>query len=305
METRSFLLALALLISGIRISTAQVISVNIVGYMNLRVQPGLNLIVNQLAALDEDLNTFLAAPDGSVVFRYSPATQTFAEGITLLAGIGWYPVSGDTNDPIKDIPVGEGFFLQIPGASPITITLVGEVVLDSTNCIPGNYSLNGSVIPQAGTLGDLGFPATDGDRFYHWDALLQQFSAPLVYADAAAWQPAEPSVMVGEGFLVFRNPALASPEKCWVRHFTIGPAAPPGTLIARPVSSSPRIQRVTFPAGQVALNILNPSGEAYDIEFSGDGLVWGTLARNQSIAQWAGPFTPAAQGYFRLAHASY
>jgi hypothetical protein len=165
--------------------------------------------------------------------------------------------------------------------------------------------LKGSVIPQADKLESLGFILADGDRIYQWDALLQQFKAPSVYADATAWQPDEPRVLVGQGILIFRNPALATPDRCWVRHFSIGPAAPPSPLLARSVAPGLLIQRVAFPAGQVTLNIRNPSGEAYDIEFSNDGLVWKTLAEKQSAARWTGPFSPGIQGYFRLTQPTY
>ena len=111
MRTKFLVVAVALLSGAIGSSLAQVYSDNIVVYINLKLNPGLNLIVNQLASDTDDLNSFMpSAPDGTVAFRFDPAAQAYLDGVTFLDGIGWYPASGRANDPIKSIPLGEGFF---------------------------------------------------------------------------------------------------------------------------------------------------------------------------------------------------
>ena len=304
MRTKSLVVAVALLSGAIGSSLAQVYSVNIVGYINLKLNPGLNLIVNQLASDTDDLNSFMpSAPDGTVAFRFDPAAQAYLDGVTFLDGIGWYPASGRANDPIKSIPLGEGFFVHIPGSTGTTVTFVGEVALNSTNRIPGNYSLKGSIIPQAASLGDLEFIAADGDAVYQWDALLQRFNAPSAYLeDSQAWQPGEPNVVVGEGFLLFRNPALATPDKWWIRHYSVGPAPPPGPapLIAFSPAPPPVIRRLSLPPGKVTLDVSNPSAQPYNVQFSRDGIAWNTLATRQTTAQWTAPFAAGDGGYFRL-----
>jgi len=310
MRIKPLSLAVALLAAETSVSVAQVGSINIVGYINLPVQPGLNLIVNQLAStmvvnhlviINNDLNAFMpSVPDGAVVFRYDPVGQAYADGITFLSGAGWYPASGNTNDPIKQIPVGEGFFLQIPGSNSTTVTFAGEVVQDSVLPIPGNYSLIGSVIPQAAKLGFLNFTTADGDHVYQWDALLQRFKNPLIYSDATGWQPDEPGVVVGESFLIWRDPTLAIPARYWVRHFSVGQTATPTPLAGRPLGIGPVIQKLALSAGQVTLDIGNPGGGAYDIEFSNNGLDWQTVAEKQAGPRWSAPFIAGSSGYFRL-----
>jgi hypothetical protein len=307
-RTKSLLVIFALWAAALSGALGQIFTGNIVGYINLVVNPGLNLIVNQLGQTNDDLNTFMPnVPDGTVVFRHDPVAQSYRDGVTFLDGFGWYPASGDSNDAVKMIPLGEGFFVHIPGSTSTTITFVGEVLLESTNPIPGNFSLKGSIIPQSGQLVQmLGFTAADGDQVFQWDVSLQAFKAPAVFSSAGPWLPDEPSVAVGEGFLVNRNPAQATPDNWWIRHFSIGPGAPPAGVAAAAVktvvhrATNPTIRRLTFPPGQVALQVRNFSGQPYDVQWSSDGEVWRTLAARQTGASWSGPFTPGARGYFRL-----
>lgn len=300
---KSFFLVAALLAAGIADSPAQVYSVNIVGYINLPVSSGLNLIVNQLRSTTDDLDSFIpVAPDGTVVFRFDPVSQSYSDGVTFFGGVGWYPSSGNRNDRIKSIPVGEGFFIHMPGSeSTTTITLVGEVVLRSTNQIPPGYSLKGSIIPQAGKLAtELAFPPAPGDRVYQWDRGLRSFRVPSIFSLPYAWEPDEPQVRVSEGFLVFHDPLRA--DSWWIREFSIGPPAPiPAPLIANSVGAQqPVIRRVLLPQGKVTLEVSNPTGEPYNIQFSTDGAIWNTLAEKEVVSRWTGSFTPGPKGYFKL-----
>ena len=303
MKISPLCLVAALLTGGFSPSLAQLYSENIVGYINLTVQPGLNLIVNQLRSID-DLSYFMpSVPDGTVVFRFNPVTQSYQNGVTFLAGIGWYPSSGNTNDLVKRIPVGEGFFLHIPAGSGFTnLTFVGEVVLVSDLPLPWNYSLKGSVVPQADSLDNLGFPAAPGDRVYQWDVALQRFRIPSVFSDSNGWQPDQPRVRVGEGFLLFSDPALASPNRVWHRSFVIGPSPLPVSVGTKSLVVAPSITRLLLSEGNVTLQVNSPGGGAYDVESSDDGVTWNTLAEKQAGATWTAPFRSGAKGYFRLSN---
>jgi len=300
-----FLIVASLAVAGVA-SVGQVFSVNIVGYINLQLTPGLNLLVNQLAATTDDLNSFMpAVPDGTVVFRFDPVTQSYLDGVTFLDGVGWYPASGAKGDSVKSIPLGEGFFVQIPGSTNFLVTFVGEVRLDSTNRIPGNYSLKGSILPLSGPLVvNLGFRAADGDLVYQWDAVLQSFKSAAAYS-IGNWQPEEPTIAIGEGFMLFRDPVQATPDNWWIRHFAIGPAVGAATPTAPSDATAPAIQRLVLPTGNARLDIRNPNGEAYDVQFSSDASTWKTVATHQLSTQWTAPFTSGSRGYFRLTKSSY
>jgi hypothetical protein len=141
-----------------------VYSLNVVGYYNVTLLPGWNLLANQLIETNNNANFVLFPPpsaDGSLLCRFNPTTQSFYEPSTYLDGAGWFGPLGDPNDPELNLPLGEGFFVW----TPVTwiATFAGEVAQGTlSNSLPANYSLKASMIPQGGTLSsDLGFPAID------------------------------------------------------------------------------------------------------------------------------------------------
>ena len=122
---------------------AQVISLNVVGYYNVTLVPGWNLLTDQLVQTNHNANFVLFPPveaDGSLVYRFNPASQTYYEASTCIPGAGWYPPSGDLNDPVLQLPLGEGFFVWTPVAW--VATFVGEVAQGTlSNPLPARYSI--------------------------------------------------------------------------------------------------------------------------------------------------------------------
>jgi hypothetical protein len=188
---------------------AQVYSVNAVGYINLTIVPGFNLVANQLDAGDNTLPSVLAGvPDGTSVYKFDPAT---GYAIYTLDFGSWG--AGD----IVEVTPGEGWWLRNPGTSNLTVTLVGEVPQGSlTTTLVEGFNLVSSQVPQAGLVStDLGLPAGEGDAVY-------VFSPATGYSistvDFGAWSPSEPSVEVGEGFWVRVAPGNAGD---WTRDFSV------------------------------------------------------------------------------------
>ena len=71
-----------------------------------------------------------------------------------------------------------------------------------------------------------------------------------------------------------------------------------GTLISP--APPPVIRRLVLPPGTVTLDISNPSGQPYNVQFSRDRIAWNTVASKQTTAQWTAPFAAGDGGYFRL-----
>src|SRR5262249_37043795 len=96
-------------------------SLNIVGYYNLSIQPGYNLIANQLSYSNNTLNAIFnsTTPIGSTFTRWDPVAQQFAP-VSLYTGSGWTINYG--------LNFGEGGILTSPIAW--TNTFVGEVTHD-------------------------------------------------------------------------------------------------------------------------------------------------------------------------------
>jgi hypothetical protein len=280
-----------------------------VGYVNVGFSPGLNLVANPLnqPTTTNNANYLMpGVPDGSLLFRFDPVTQRYMNAATYFTGVGWYPPSGNTNDPALILNPGEGFFIHVP--QPWTNTFVGELLLGSlTNPIPANFSLKASMVPQAGGLQTvLAFPPVQDDFIWQWNPTSQVFTAqsPYLY-DSSAWSPSEPQISVAEGFFVHRDPLLANPTNWWIRNFVLPsppnvPAPQQRSLQPAQKPSAPAIANMTIQGGKVTLNISNPSGESYDVQFSTDGLAWKTVAAQQTGAVWTGPCPGGAQGYYQV-----
>lgn len=222
MRTKTILLSAAVLAAGIAASMAQsVYSINAVGYVNLTILSGYNLISNPLNGTNNSINTIMpTCPDGSVVLRWNNASQGFYQAETYLGGV-WYD-STFVNPSTTVINPGEGFFFQNNGSSA-TLTFVGEVPQGNlTNRVSANYGFLASQVPQSGTLTSLGFPGQDGMTYNGWNAGSQGYNQAYTFLGGLWYEPgfanaADPVPAVGEGFLI-TNPGSAVN---WTRTFSV------------------------------------------------------------------------------------
>jgi hypothetical protein len=221
MRTKTLLLSAAVLAAGLAVSTAQsVYSINAVGYVNLTVVNGYNLIANPLNGTNNSINTVIpTAPDGSKVLRWNGASQGFAAAETYFSGT-WF--NGDFEVSTTAINPGEGFFFQNNSGASATLTFVGEVPQGNlTNRVTANYGFYSSQVPQSGTLTSLGFPGQNGMTYSGWNAAGQGYSGAYTYFNGQWFDPdftpADPVPAVGEAFLI-SNPA--GPVN-WTRTFSV------------------------------------------------------------------------------------
>jgi hypothetical protein len=227
MRTKALLLAAAVTVATCATSMAQVYSANAVGYVNVTLPAGFNIIANPLNGTNNDLGTVLplpAAASGATLYTFDATTQLYSPSTTYFPPpTGWFP-------PGKTLPPGTGAFLDVPlAAAPLNITFVGEVPQGqlSVQLIGGGYNLVASEVPQALPLGEAGaagtleFPAASGDAVYFFDANSQQFSAATTFfGGTTGWfpPPAEgPTVPVATGFFVNK----AGGDVGWDRDFSV------------------------------------------------------------------------------------
>jgi hypothetical protein len=216
MRTKTLVLTAVVGAIGIASAAAQTVySVNAVGYVNKTVPAGgfallanpLNLATNTLATVLPDL------PANTVVYKYDVTTSKFVQSKKCTTG--WTP------DATLSLKPGEGFFVQNPGTTDVTITFVGEV-LTGTQAVSyaAGYNMLGSLIPQTGKIQtDLGLPAKLNDIIYRFDAPTQKYLQDKRRADTNPWTgtTGEPVLNVGDGFFYFNASAAGS----WSRTFTI------------------------------------------------------------------------------------
>ena len=194
--------------------SAQVYSVNAVGYVNLTIPTSATAFTYQIIANplngspDNNLSTVLpTVPDLTQLYFFRGGTFESA----LYLGT-WIP-----DGPF--LP-GEGAFIEIaPGSpDPTTITFVGEVPQGHLeNPVPTGYSLRSSIVPQRGLLStDLGYTPNELDQVY----LFHGGSYESFLFLGGNWLPNEPTLEVAEGFFaeVLNGPAIS-----WTRDFQVSP----------------------------------------------------------------------------------
>ena len=206
MRTQLILTTAALGLASLGAS-AQVYSVNAVGYVNLSLPAGskLVLVANQLNNGDNKLATVVpTAVEGTLAYTYAQGSGFSTAGFEFGA---W------SANP--SVAPGIGFFVSSPTAA--TITLVGEVPQGTlATALGAGLNLVSSQVPQAGKLEtDLKYAPAEGDIVYQWDAAAQGYKAANGY-EFGAWSGGEPVVAVGEGFFLSRAAAGS-----WSRTFSV------------------------------------------------------------------------------------
>jgi uncharacterized membrane protein YvlD (DUF360 family) len=254
MRTKTALLTAALVAAGVASSMAQsnVYSVNIVGYVNLTVKPGFNLISLPLQNADATssinsvlTNTSPVVPAGAFVSTWNAAGATFNQAVYAGGDGNWYDATG-TVLVTNPLPPGQGFFLNLPsvangGVSNLTITLVGSV-LTGTNTYPVNKGLGfyGNFLPISGDITTNGFPVVDNSYLNQWNQAGQSYNQAVVGLgtdDSATNLSGNPgpnpifvnqqgtaivtvTPAVGEAFLYFSG---TNSTVSWTQTFKVGP----------------------------------------------------------------------------------
>lgn len=226
MRTKTILLTAALVAAGVATSMAQssnVYSLNVVGYVNVPVQPGYNLICNQLD-IDgiDNVNTALTngTPDQSQLFTWNGTT--FNPSITYFAGSGWF--DGNLNNATNNIFPGTAFFLYNASGASNTITFVGSVVQTTNTFHVGTgYGFYAVVPPVAQDLDTNGFPAEDQMQYFTFTTGAHAaYSPAYTYFAGNGWfdgnlNQVTPTPAVGQGFVIY-NPDAAT---TWTQSFTV------------------------------------------------------------------------------------
>jgi hypothetical protein len=183
-----------------------VYSVNAVGYVNLDVKTGFQLIANPLTAEDNTVAALLAdAPDNTQVFMWDPGTSSYSVNTKFF---------GAWTDTTEELAPGQGAFLLAP--SDFTITFVGDVPQgDLSQSVPAGFSIQASQVPQAGLImTDLGFPGVDNDQVFKFDNAAGAYTVYTLFF--GSWTPEEPTLNVAESVFVSKGA-----DSSWDRTFSV------------------------------------------------------------------------------------
>ncbi len=225
MRTKTLLITAALSLAGVATSMAQVYSVNAVGYINLTMRPGFNMVANQLNRTPNNLlnNVISGVPAETQVLKFSNAINDYT--LELYDGTSWIKPNGDPG--VLTANPGEGLFYFNGDTVNQTITLVGEVPQGPalTVALPSGFSLVSSIVPQSIALTAAnGFPQEAESQYLEFDATIQNYRDPILNAGpGAGWitlggdpVPA-PAPAVGQGFFYFNSGGPAN----WTRAFSV------------------------------------------------------------------------------------
>jgi hypothetical protein len=204
MRTKTLLLSAVLGAALVVAATAQtpVYSVNVVGYVNVTLVPGFNLIANPLVAQTNTVpELFKGVPNGTVVYKFDPATGYVANNYNF----------GKWGQPSMTVVPGEGVFVKNPTQTNIVITFVGEVMTGAlSNNITAGFQILSSQVPQAGQLDtDLKLPVANGESAY----LFVNGAYVVHNYNFGKWNKA-PVVDVAQAFFF-----KAAAAKTWTRDF--------------------------------------------------------------------------------------
>lgn len=219
MRTKTLLLAAATLAASLAVSSAQVYSQNVVGYYQVNLPAGFNMLGVQLAPGPNGTGNTVQnvfgtnVPSGTTVYAFTGGG--FANPATYSTKGGW---AGDTNSANAALTPGKGVFVSVPSA--VTLTVVGEVSQGNlSNPYAAGYNMIASQVPQGGLVqADLAYTPTSGDTVYRYDANIQNYINPAsTYSTKGGWGGAgQPNVTVGEAFWL-NSPAGGT----WTRTFNV------------------------------------------------------------------------------------
>ncbi len=209
--------------------STNVYSLNAVGYINVTLQPGFNIVSCPLiCSPDNTLNTLMPETNG----QYKAFSVYF-----LTAGVGYTQTElgqkttwadGGTNT----INPGQAVFINNPSNYAVTVTFVGTVPqvgnYNMTNVLVPGFNLVGSIVPTSGDLVTNPITALTNaaktDTIYIFDPVSQGYNAPggtFTAGKNGSFLGGDPTIAnVGEGFFY---QSFGAGNLNWVENFSVNP----------------------------------------------------------------------------------
>jgi hypothetical protein len=237
MRTKTMILSALLgALGSVSVHAQNVYSLNAVGYINVTLSPGFNIVACPLIATDpsglnDNTISNLLGPNTNgqykkwQIYNWNPTATppTFVQESGTPSG--W--LNGGTNT----IAPGQAVWIQNPsnGVSP-TVTFVGTVPTGTlTNPIYPGYNLVGSIVPASGDmltnsimLLTNSVTPTKKDQIYTWNPLSSNFTQYGAAGSPATWVVGGDPVLpnVGTGFW-YESQSTAT--NYWVENYTVNP----------------------------------------------------------------------------------
>jgi hypothetical protein len=241
MRTKLLIWAAALAAASACTTMAQTVyDLNVVGYINIPVVEGFNLIANQLDFDGTGVNNTPAnvlgesLPVNASVYGWSPSNTWNIAAYTYNPSTGldsWTAIPGN----MPTLNPGQGVWLDIPSrglaGTTSNLVVVGEVdqgsLVNTNLAAAGGFSLVSSIVPLSGGLQTvLGYTPMVNDTVYQWNAPDQAYLPAKSFVrpkggGTPVWTPSEPIIGVGysgvsEGFWLDSGAGVT-----WSNYFSI------------------------------------------------------------------------------------
>jgi len=205
--------------------STNVYSLNAVGYINVTIEPGYNIVSCPLIASPNNaISNLLNNSTGEFkkwqFYSWSPSAGTYTQDTGV--GSAWGSGGSETLNP------GQAAWLFNPSNTPVTVTFVGTVPSGSlTNTLaPSSFNLVSSILPTSGdivTNSLMNFTTeVKKDQVYVWTpgTSLTSPGSYTQYTAVASGFPTHPVLpTVGTGFWYFNSTNVANN---WVENFSVG-----------------------------------------------------------------------------------
>jgi hypothetical protein len=246
MRTKTLLLSALLgALGSVSVHAQNVYSLNAVGYINVTLLPGFNIITCPLITSPDNtvgtvLNNGTNAPvslTGDHVYFWSPGSG-YSEDTAKKVGTTAFDttnVDGWSSGGTLLASPGVGFWFQNNASSNVTVTFVGTVPSGPiTNSLVAGFNLVGSVVPMSGDIASNSISALTnyniGDDVYTYSAT----NSPVYTKYSTAnppfghtgynnnWTTAGDPILsfVGEGFWYENNASSLAPVE-WVENYSV------------------------------------------------------------------------------------
>jgi hypothetical protein len=195
MKSKALLIAAAALAAGVMTSQAQVYSQNIVGYINVPLNPGYNLVANQLDLDGTGTNNSIYTTIGTNLPNLTKVLAWNGSGFSqsILSSGHWTLNNAIVTNAVNP---GKGFFVNIPGSVATNVTFVGNVIT-GTNTYPiaAGYQIVSPSGPVAGTIDSTnGYVPSKLDKILVWNG---SGYAQHIYG-GSSWTGGDPQLIVGQ-----------------------------------------------------------------------------------------------------------
>ncbi len=195
----------------------------VIGFINMAIPPGTNLIANQFSQISDnehpqntanwligflqyDAPSYPSLPDNTEIRNWNG--HGFDVDTYYDEQRDWLPNGDNTLLP------GQAAFFVNRTSSTITVPFTGLVAQGTiTKAISPGTNFVSSILPQAGRIhSDLGYNPNNGDQVLLWNGA--SYSNHTYSASTQTWSGGEPTIAVGQGFLL-----VASNANLWTQDF--------------------------------------------------------------------------------------